>query len=127
MSSKNFDKYLELSKQRAKSFEKMKSNIEELRLKIENAGSANKKQAAKESDVDVANKWRALEMSNARAKGYNSGYAEACSHITPILVDLASSVDDELLALQELYDKIINVKEDADEDSTDTDDLDPLG
>ena len=137
MSSKNFDKYLELSKQRAKAFEKMKSNIEELRLNIQNAYISNKKESDKHTNVDIANKWAKIMVGNARQKGYNSGYAEACSHMLTFLVDLVSSVDEELKQLESLYDEILasdseegeegeEGEEEDDKDSSSEDPVDPL-
>ena len=112
----------------------MKSNIEELRLNIQNAYISNKKETDKHTNVDIANKWAKIMVGNARQKGYNSGYAEACSHMLTFLVDLVSSVDEELKQLESLYDEILasdseegeEGEEEDDKDSSSEDPVDPL-
>ena len=112
MDKKNYDKYLDLSRQRVQSFEKIKAQLEELTEKVQQSGISNNQQSLKDTEVDTANKWSKIMVGNARAKGHHAGYAEACFHMSELFGSLASFVDEELKRLQSLYDEILaNVSE----------------
>lgn len=130
--SKNYDKYLNLTSQRAQSFQKIKAQLEELSTKVLEAGTANKKESLEDSPVDIANKWSKIMVGNARMKGHKAGYAEACSHMVGLIGSLMSFIDEELSELQGLYDEILesdtgDTVEEDDADSSSEDTPDPLG
>ena len=130
--SKNYDKYLNLTSQRAQSFQKIKAQLEELSTKVLEAGTSNKKESLEDSSVDIANKWSKIMVGNARSKGYKAGYAEACSHMVGLIGSLMSFIDEELSELQGLYDEILesdtgDTVEEDDADSSSEDTPDPLG
>jgi hypothetical protein len=118
MAKKNadkYDKYLELSSQRAKSFQKIESSIVEVGSKLNEAGASHREESVKDSDIDIANKWMKIKSGNARHKGYKEGYAEACAQMMPLLQSIIEVINVEAQELRELNNEILKAKVEEDD------------
>ena len=119
MAKKNadkYDKYLELSRQRAKSFQKIESSIVEIGSKLNEAGASHREESAKDTDIDIANKWMKIKAGNSSHKGYKEGYATACEQMMPLLQNIIEVINVEMQELQELSNEILKTKVEEDDE-----------
>ena len=119
MAKKNadkYDKYLELSRQRAKSFQKIESSIVEVGSKLNEAGASHREESTRDTDIDIANKWMKIRSGNASRKGYKEGYAEACAQMMPLLQNILEVINVEVQELQELNNEILKAKVEEDDE-----------
>jgi len=101
------NKLLELSRQRIQAFDGLKENIQNIASNIQEAQKSHLESAEKESLIDLANKWNTLTAQDAKEKGRQAGYAEACNDFMPLMQNLFTVLDEQRNQLQELFEELL--------------------
>ena len=124
------DRLLELSSQRIKGLDAIRSAVNSINENVAAAQSSHESDGQKETLIDAANKWHILVKQDAFQKGVNQGYGNACKDFGPLLQNLFEALEQESNNLQALFEELLTVK---DEEIDDVDvqevraEADPLG
>jgi len=104
------DRLLELSSQRIKALDTIKSAVNSINENVTVAQSSHESDGQKETLIDAANKWHILVKQDAFQKGTNQGYANACKDFGPLLQNLFEALEQERNNLQGLFEELLAVK-----------------